>query len=203
MQMIEELYNIKATENIFDIIYLDFKEPDKVVEHQFEIEMATYTKTVELSKIEKDTDLKLLAAEFLKANVKTIEEMLEKDGTQINQFTKDSCTDIDELKRKLRTHLNLCSNFIATNGRFGYTDIITMSQKTYDTYHDEYHPYINGAKTVINNYIEDDTFYLIKNSDSTQPGFKCFYKIENDETYLALVGVGRFPEKQACKFVIY
>lgn len=199
--MIEELYNIKATEKIFDIIYLDFKETDKVVEHQFE--MTAYTKTVELSKIEKDTDLKLLAAEFLKANVKTMEEMLEKNGTIIPVFAKDSCADIDELKRKIRAKLNVCSNFIATNGRFGYTDIIIMNQKTYDAYHDEYNPYINGAKTVINDYIEDNTFYLIKNSDINQPGFKCFYNIDNDETYLALVGVGWFPEKQACKFVIY
>lgn len=188
--MMEELTTHKSDKVSFDIIYLDFQHSEP------EMTVKPYCKTVTMGEVKLESDPKKIVAEFLEARIK--------ESTKFPKFVKSDFDNVDEMKRRLQSRIQMYSYYIANDGRHGPANTIVMNKNTNDTYLDG-NDVLDDMRVVINEHVADDTLFLLHNSkDAHNPGFKYFYHTDNDgKMFDSIVEVGWFPEKQTAKMIIY
>lgn len=189
-----EFFSIECDTKKVEITYLDFDNDDTKPNS---IEVLKLLKNIELGESLSGTNLKDLdmeAAQFLKDNIK--------ESKDIPKFSKFGLSK-SELTNRIDIRLSSLSDLIARTGRIGKANTIVANSKTLKEYN--FSGVIDDMTVCINDYVEDNTFYLLHNGKvAEQPGFKFLYHIdENGKEYYAFTSLGFYPERQATKFVIY
>lgn len=194
--MVEEFITKEVESKIIDILYFDWTYIDKNGNEQANNDVLgpkSFTARVHLKEYVTGTDLKKEAAEFLEQNVFEIEEFPKLYS--LNNYI-DS-----EFKLKLKQRILNSSQYIALNGRIGQATDIVANTKTVELYNIMKFDKMN---VIINEFIPDNTFYIIRNTEMNEPGFKFVYYTSTEGiTYYSFMSVGFFPQHQAVKFVIY
>lgn len=163
------------------------------------MEMKVCSQSIDLPEVPMDSDFKKLAADFLNDNIHEIVEFPKFLSAGLSHYQYLSNHD-DCIKRKIQLKLLMTCNYIGHKCRMGKPNTIVVNTATDGKYNECYE---RDMIIVINDYVPNDVFYMLRNVDIDQPGYKCFYTIEEDKLYLDIVGVGLSPDKTAAKFVIY
>ena len=179
----------------------------------------SYAKSVQLTQRTKDLDVKKLVADFLKDNIKEIESLPKfsisefKEKHYIPEVTKfenfedqlllnqEIGTFEKQIKEKIKSKLTYYSYYIANDGCIGGVNTYILNSKTNDKY---LSPYLDNITIVINDNIDDNVIYLLRNNKMEEPGYKYVYHTDIDGNfYSEIISCGLFPQKQTSKFVIY
>lgn len=204
--MITELTSKEYPSNKADIIYIDFVyDAVSDIESSFTdlginrmnqqddypiLSMPkVFTKSIHMGLTSTDVDLELFTATFLQDNIK-----------ENDTFPQLNLIDVLDDNKKLIRRINQISFFIANEGRIGTANTLVMNHNMFQYDYSE----LAGINIVFNKYVPDDVFYIIRNNNIDQPGYKFVYHIdENNKLYFAFTSFGFFPEKQAVKLVLY
>lgn len=141
---------------------------------------------VSLIKRDKNTNLKKLTADFLKKNVK-----------EHDLFSNFQIDNTDDLVKKIGNKIQMVKNFIAVDGRIGQATDLVLNSYTHSLYSES----ILDINIIINDYVDDDVFYIIRNNEVQDVGYKFYYFESVTDLYFDIIKVGS-AEKQAYKFVL-
>jgi hypothetical protein len=180
--MINELVSIKVDKIAVEEFYIDFSE-----QINNSISTNVCTKVTNLSKAEKDTNFKKIIADYLNENIK--------EHPMFGIFQIDH---LDDLEKRIAMRIQIINNYIATDGRIGPATHTILNTKTNLRYGK--HIYGKGLNIVINDYIDDDVFYIVR-STKESPGYKFYYCELGNDLYFDIAKIGS-AEKQAYKFVL-
>lgn len=202
----------KANTPLVNILYFDHQQgeseigPDGV--ETMSLNIKPVAQHLELTKVEK----------------KPIEHLAELQE-RIAYMLKETAKELDILKGSLTTNLLNGSFYIAANGRIGAGNTIILNYNTSCkavlnniTINEQLHlcdsvEIGTNAKItlniVINNFVEDDTIYLLRNNETDKPienitpGFYYFFHEDvNGNLYDDVGKIGLMPEAQIIKLKI-
>lgn len=196
--MIEEFTIKEVDSKIIDILYFDWSylndKNEEVQNDDHVIGPQSFKKTIHLKEYIDGTDLKKEAAEFLEQNIFEAKELPK-------LYSQNNIID-EPFKIKIKNKLSAISYYIASAGRIGTANNIICNTKTNEKFINDTH--VNDMVIIINEFIPDDVFYIIRNTEMDEPGFKFVYYTSTEGiTYYAFMPVGFFAERQAAKLIIY
>lgn len=209
--MIQELNSLKCDASNYELMFMEFDIPKIEKEKQDtpidarpeeignKFGVTVKKQEIELELAEENINLQEVVAKFLNDNVKEIEEYPKFYGL-------DSDLTETEFQRKLISKLIMVGNYIANNGRIGMPQVIICNEKTFEKYlnNEMAVTSLNDMKIVVNNYINENEFYLMRHNDLRHSGYAFLYHInDNDELLYKIVTISNFAHKQAAKLVIY
>ncbi len=176
--MIDEFKAIKTDNRDIKIHYIDYDMTSFGV--------VVRSMDVSLIKRDKNTNLKKLTADFLKKNVK-----------EHDLFSNFQIDNTDDLVKKIGNKIQMVKNFIAVDGRIGQATDLVLNSYTHSLYSES----ILDINIIINDYVDDDVFYIIRNNEVQDVGYKFYYFESVTDLYFDIIKVGS-AEKQAYKFVL-
>lgn len=120
----------------------------------------------------------------------------------VAEFLNDNVVTTEIPNTKISVKIQLYSNLIAQQGRIGKSNTILLNDETFKNIYDICNSI--DQKVVINDYIEDNVIYLIRNNELYQPGYKYIFHVDlnNNQYYSDIIKVGLYPEYQCCKLKI-
>ena len=191
-------YNFSDKENnTFQNVPMDRKIDENVMEHTLNI--IPTGESFKLTERDIDFNFKKYIADFLKDNVKEADVFfnifLTKDIVHDEKFVHENNCFV-----KLKGRLTTLSYFLAAEGRIKIPDTIVLNTVTNNLYKNSLPEAMN---VVINDYVDNDVFYLICNNTDIDVGYKFYYHTDNDnKLYADIITVGN-AKNQAVKLVIY
>lgn len=209
--MIQELNSLKCDASNYELMFIEFDIPkiekekentpiDARPEEVGNMYGPTVSKQeIELELAKENINLQEVVAEFLNLNVKEITEYPK-------FYSLDSDLTETEFQRKLISKLIMAGYYIANNGRIGMPQVIICNEKTFEKYlnNEMAVTSLKDMKIVVNNYINENEFYLMRHNDLRHSGYAFLYHInDNDELLYKIVTIGNLAHTQAAKFVIY
>lgn len=187
----KELKSFKVDSPTVKIVFMDFVNPE--IDRQNHVSIKAAKIETVLTEQKSDYNYSLNVANYLKQNVQPI--------SQFGQFVFDK-----QQEEKLIARIIMHKYFILSEGRYKMPDTLILNKTTFERFENLFQenlPRLDMA-IIVNNYIEDNTLYLISNSEIDKPGYKYVYHIDNDNKYYSdIIAVGSLAHKQAAKLVIY
>ncbi len=188
----KELKSFKVDNQTIKIVFMDYAIPS---ETDPENRASIKVDEIETTLTERDTNYNysLNVANYLKENVQPI--------SQLGQFVFDK-----EQQDKLIARIIMLKYFILSEGRYKMSDTLILNKTTFERFETLFRANLSrlDMAIIVNEYIEDNTFYLISNNEIDKPGYKYVYHIDNDNKYYSdIIAVGSLAHKQAAKLVIY
>lgn len=209
--MVTEFTSHKMSSTSGSILYFDFKDEQEDASKYVETHQSgaaitarpdvadtvtmsppsAYNKSFTLDVARPDVNYAKMAAEFLESNVKSSE-----DGTC--DTSKVSALSV---ARRVQMSIVKTCNIIAVKGRINLGNTIVANGVDIKKYELEELAERTETRLVENEYIPENTLYVIRNMPEdkiNQPGFVyCYHVDDNDVLYHGIISIGFYPERQA------